>query len=159
MLRWAPCAQGHSARQGVSWGFQSWLEVDGLEYNLQHGFQPHMILCPLLNPSVPNLLNDPTPGVPIRWSRNIFLEQIPRWTNSSGGLLLIFRQRSTYLFTSTCMKLPCAETFFTWLAQVQVQVFFPVKGLNFHGSSNSRGVTFPARSHASTRIRPRFADL
>ena len=35
---------------------------------------------------------------------------------------------------------------------------FPGQGVNFHGSSNSRGVTFPARSHASTRIRPRFAD-
>jgi hypothetical protein len=47
-------------------GFQIWLEVKGTEYIYNTDFNGTVILCPELNPSVPNLPNDPTPGVPIR---------------------------------------------------------------------------------------------
>jgi hypothetical protein len=47
-------------------GFQIWLEVEGTEYIYNTDFNGTVILCPELNPSVPNLPNDPTPGVPIR---------------------------------------------------------------------------------------------
>jgi hypothetical protein len=47
-------------------GFQVWLEVEGTEYIYNTDFNGTVILCPELNPSVPNLPNDPTPGVPIR---------------------------------------------------------------------------------------------
>ena len=47
-------------------GFQIWLEVEGTEYIYNTDFNGTVILCPELNPSIPNLPNDPTPGVPIR---------------------------------------------------------------------------------------------
>ena len=47
-------------------GFQIWLDVEGTEYIYNTDFNGTVILCPELNPSVPNLPNDPTPGVPIR---------------------------------------------------------------------------------------------
>ena len=47
-------------------GFQIWLEVEGTEYIYNTDFNGSVILCPELNPSVPNFPNDPTPGVPIR---------------------------------------------------------------------------------------------
>ena len=47
-------------------GFQIWLEVEGGEYVYNTDFNGTVILCPELNPPVPNLPNDPTPGVPIR---------------------------------------------------------------------------------------------
>ena len=47
-------------------GFQIWLEVNGTEYIYNTDFNGTVILCPEFNPSVPNLPNDPTPGVPIR---------------------------------------------------------------------------------------------
>ena len=47
-------------------GFQIWLEVDRVEYIYNTDFNGTVILCPELNPHVPNLPNDPTPGVPIR---------------------------------------------------------------------------------------------
>jgi len=47
-------------------GFQIWLEVEGTEYIYNTDFNGTVILCPELNPSVPNFPNDPTPGVPIR---------------------------------------------------------------------------------------------
>ena len=47
-------------------GFQIWLEVDGTEYVYNTDFNGTVILCPELNPHVPNSDIDPTPGVPIR---------------------------------------------------------------------------------------------
>jgi hypothetical protein len=47
-------------------GFQIWLEVEGTEYVYNTDFNGTLILCPELNPHVPNSGTDPTPGVPIR---------------------------------------------------------------------------------------------
>ena len=47
-------------------GFQIWLEVEGAEYIYNADFNGTVILCPELNPHVPNLDTGPTPGVPIR---------------------------------------------------------------------------------------------
>ena len=47
-------------------GFQIWLEVEGTEYIYNTDFNGTVILCPELNPDVPNSNTDPTPGVPIR---------------------------------------------------------------------------------------------
>jgi hypothetical protein len=47
-------------------GFQIWLELAGTEYIYNTDFNGTLILCPELNPSIPNSNNDPTPGVPIR---------------------------------------------------------------------------------------------
>ena len=47
-------------------GFQIWLEAEGTEYIYNTDFNGTVILCPELNTSIPNLPNDPTPGVPIR---------------------------------------------------------------------------------------------
>jgi len=47
-------------------GFQIWLEAEGTEYIYNTDFNGTVVLCPELNPSIPNLPNDPTPGVPIR---------------------------------------------------------------------------------------------
>ena len=47
-------------------GFQLWLEVEGREYIYNTDFNSTVILCPELNPHVPNIDTGPTPGVPIR---------------------------------------------------------------------------------------------
>jgi hypothetical protein len=47
-------------------GFQIWLEVEGLEYIYNTDFNGTVLLCPELNPHVPNIDTGPTPGVPIR---------------------------------------------------------------------------------------------
>jgi hypothetical protein len=47
-------------------GFQIWLEVDGIEYIYNTDFNGTVILCPELNPHIPNSNIDPTPGVPIK---------------------------------------------------------------------------------------------
>jgi len=47
-------------------GFQIWLEVEGKEYIYNTDFNGTVILCPELNPDVPNLDTGSTPGVPIR---------------------------------------------------------------------------------------------
>jgi len=47
-------------------GFQIWLEVEGTEYIYNTDFNGTVILCPELNPHVPNSITGPTPGVPIR---------------------------------------------------------------------------------------------
>ncbi|HUF00239.1 MAG TPA: hypothetical protein VMN99_13355 [Anaerolineales bacterium] len=47
-------------------GFQIGLEVDGTEYIYNTDLNATVILCPELNPHVPNLNSGPTPGVPIR---------------------------------------------------------------------------------------------
>jgi hypothetical protein len=47
-------------------GFQIWLEVEGKEYVYNTDFNGTVILCPELNPQVPNTTTDPTPGVPIK---------------------------------------------------------------------------------------------
>lgn len=52
--------------QGRVPGFQIWLEVEGNEYVYNTDFNGAVILCPELNPDVPNLDTGPTPGVPIR---------------------------------------------------------------------------------------------
>jgi hypothetical protein len=57
---------GQFYAQGRVPGFQIWLEVEGTEYIYNTDFNGTLILCPELNPHVPNSNNDPTPGVPIR---------------------------------------------------------------------------------------------
>jgi hypothetical protein len=52
--------------QGRVPGFQIWLEVEGSEYVYNTDFNGTVILCPELNPDIPNLDTGPTPGVPIR---------------------------------------------------------------------------------------------
>jgi hypothetical protein len=52
--------------QGRVPGFQIWLEADGTEYIYNTDLNGTLILCPELNPHVPNTDNGPTPGVPIR---------------------------------------------------------------------------------------------
>lgn len=47
-------------------GFQIWLDIDGTQYVYNTDFNGTLILCPELNPHVPGLPNDPTPGVPIK---------------------------------------------------------------------------------------------
>ena len=47
-------------------GFQIWLEVEGTEYIYNTDLNGEVILCPELNPHVPNSDTGPTPGVPIR---------------------------------------------------------------------------------------------
>jgi hypothetical protein len=47
-------------------GFQIWLDVDGTVYIYNTDFNGTVILCPELNPHVPILATDPTPGVPIK---------------------------------------------------------------------------------------------
>ena len=47
-------------------GFQIWLEVEGTEYIYNTDLNGKVILCPELNPHIPNPNTDPTPGVPIR---------------------------------------------------------------------------------------------
>jgi len=47
-------------------GFQIWLEVEGTEYIYNTDFNDSVILCPELNPHIPNSDTGPTPGVPIR---------------------------------------------------------------------------------------------
>ncbi len=47
-------------------GFQIWLEVEGTEVIYNTDFNGTLILCPELNPLVPNSTSDPTPGVPIK---------------------------------------------------------------------------------------------
>lgn len=47
-------------------GFQIWLDVEGNEYIYNTDFNGTVMLCPELNPLVPNSNNDPTPGVPIK---------------------------------------------------------------------------------------------
>ena len=47
-------------------GFQIWLDVEGTEYIYNTDFNGTLILCPELNPHVPNSTSGPTPGVPIR---------------------------------------------------------------------------------------------
>ena len=47
-------------------GFQIWLEVEGVEYVYNTDLNGTVILCPELNPHVPNLDRGPTPGVPIK---------------------------------------------------------------------------------------------
>lgn len=47
-------------------GFQIWLEVEGTEYIYNTDFNGTLILCPELNPHIPNSDTGPTPGVPIR---------------------------------------------------------------------------------------------
>ncbi len=46
-------------------GFQIWLEFEGIEYIYNTDFNGTLILCPELNPHIPNGDQDPTPGVPI----------------------------------------------------------------------------------------------
>jgi len=68
---WLNAALG-CPRPGVAYppgrvpGFQIWLEVEGTEYIYNTDFNGTLILCPELNPHVPNAGTDPTPGVPIR---------------------------------------------------------------------------------------------
>jgi hypothetical protein len=47
-------------------GFQIWLDVDGTEYIYNTDYNGTLILCPELNPHVPNSTTGPTPGVPIK---------------------------------------------------------------------------------------------
>ena len=47
-------------------GFQIWLDVQGVEYVYNTDFNGALVLCPELNPHVPNTDKGPTPGVPIR---------------------------------------------------------------------------------------------
>ena len=47
-------------------GFQIWLDVEGTEYIYNTDFNGTVIPCPELNPHLPNSINGPTPGVPIR---------------------------------------------------------------------------------------------
>jgi hypothetical protein len=47
-------------------GFQIWLDVEGTEYVYNTDLNGKVILCPELNPHVPNSTTDPTPGVPIQ---------------------------------------------------------------------------------------------
>ena len=47
-------------------GFQIWLAVEGTEYIYNTDFNGTLVLCPELNPHVPNSTNGPTPGVPIK---------------------------------------------------------------------------------------------
>jgi hypothetical protein len=47
-------------------GFQIWLEVEGTEYIYNTDFNGTLILCPELNPHVPNSTTGSTPGVPIK---------------------------------------------------------------------------------------------
>jgi len=47
-------------------GFQIWLEVEGTQYIYNTDFNDSVILCPELNPHIPNSDTGPTPGVPIR---------------------------------------------------------------------------------------------
>jgi hypothetical protein len=48
-------------------GFQIWLETNGTEYIYNTDFNGQVILCPELNPDIPNSIIGPTPniGVPI----------------------------------------------------------------------------------------------
>ena len=47
-------------------GFQIWLEMEESVYIYNTYFNGTAILCPELNPHVPNSTSDPTPGVPIK---------------------------------------------------------------------------------------------
>ena len=47
-------------------GFQIWLEAERTEYIYNTDLNGTVILCPELNPHVPNIDTGPTPGVPIR---------------------------------------------------------------------------------------------
>jgi len=47
-------------------GFQIWLDVQGTEYIYNTDFNGTLILCPELNPHVPNSTTGSTPGVPIK---------------------------------------------------------------------------------------------
>lgn len=47
-------------------GFQIWLDVEGTQYIYNTDFNGMLILCPELNPHVPNSTSDSTPGVPIK---------------------------------------------------------------------------------------------
>ena len=47
-------------------GFQIWLELEGTEYIYNTDFNGTVILCPEVNPHVPDSDTGPTPGVPIR---------------------------------------------------------------------------------------------
>ena len=47
-------------------GFQIWLDVEGKEYIYNTDLNGILILCPELNPHIPNLTIDSTPGVPIK---------------------------------------------------------------------------------------------
>lgn len=53
-------AQGHVP------GFQIWLEVEGIEYIYNTDLNGTLVVCPELNPHLPNTDKGPTPGVPIR---------------------------------------------------------------------------------------------
>lgn len=70
-MRWLNEALG-CPRPGVFYrpgrvpGFQIRLEVDGTEYIYNTDYNGTLILCPELNPHVPNTDTGPTPGVPIR---------------------------------------------------------------------------------------------
>ena len=57
---------GQFYAQGRVPGFQIWLEVEGREYIYNTDFNGTVILCPELNPGVPNIDTGPTPGVPIK---------------------------------------------------------------------------------------------
>lgn len=57
---------GQFYAQGRVPGFQIWLEVEGTEYIYNTDFNGTVILCPELNPDVPNIDTGPTPGVPIK---------------------------------------------------------------------------------------------
>ena len=68
---WLNAALG-CPRPGVSYpagrvpGLQIWLETEGMEYIYNTDLNGTVVLCPELNPHVPNLDTGPTPGVPIR---------------------------------------------------------------------------------------------
>ncbi|MEO7839449.1 MAG: hypothetical protein ABIU06_08875 [Anaerolineales bacterium] len=47
-------------------GFQIWLDMEGTQYVYNTDFNGMLILCPELNPHVPNSTTGPTPGVPIK---------------------------------------------------------------------------------------------
>ena len=47
-------------------GFQIWLEMEGTVYIYNTDFNGTLILCPELNPHVPDSATGPTPGVPIK---------------------------------------------------------------------------------------------
>lgn len=49
-------------------GFQIWLEMEGTEYMYNTDFIGQVVLCPELNPEIPNSSTGPTPdiGVPIK---------------------------------------------------------------------------------------------
>ena len=47
-------------------GFQIWLDLEGTEYIYNTDLNGTVILCPELNPHVPNVNTGPTPGVPIK---------------------------------------------------------------------------------------------